>query len=31
MDRMIVEKTEKFLKEKFDASAVLNADPKRKA
>ena len=31
MNLMIVEKTEKFLKEKFDASAVLNADPKRKA
>ena len=31
MDRILVEKTEKFLKEKYDASPVLNADPKRRA
>lgn len=31
MNRTLIEKTEAFLKGKFDASAVLNADPKRKA
>ena len=31
MDRFLVEKTEAFLKETFDVSPVLNADPKRKA
>ena len=31
MDRTLIEKTEAFVKEKFDGSAVLNADPKRRA
>ena len=31
MNRTMIQKTEAFLKEKFDRSAVLNADPKDKA
>ena len=31
MDRTLIEKTEAFVKEKFDGSDVLNADPKRRA